>query len=116
MTNCTCRLLLFSGKPDPRWQPSEEEGREFLDYCKTLSTCENGFASDPPLGYRGVEFIYDEETITAYAGCVELKTPQSTVFKKDSERKFEQMIIRSAPRKIQSLLTDFLNLSGDQLY
>jgi hypothetical protein len=56
-------LDIFSGRPNPRWELSQEQSSEFLKKISTLETKEN-FEADSGkygLGYRG--FLVEEENV-----------------------------------------------------
>ena len=106
MQGWKCRLLMFSGRPDPVWRPCEDPVRELLDYCNEAPPGPApASATLPPLGYHGAELFNDEQTITAFENRIEIKTPHSTVVKTDPGRKFEQMVLSTAPGKFKSLTT-----------
>jgi len=109
----TCRLLIFSGRPDPEWHPVESMVQKLIDYCNSLPPYDSAFEIPDGLGYRGVEFFSNEIKISAYKGKMEIITTNSRILKTDLGRKFEQMILSDSPPEFRSIAMDQLTLDFD---
>lgn len=102
-------MLLFSGRPDPEWQPNLQVIEKLLGYVNEIPASEGALDFQPPLGYRGAIMYNGSHSITAYKGKLEIRTLDTAVIKPDKERRFERLIIETAPEAFRSLVMQQFN-------
>jgi hypothetical protein len=95
----TAGVSVFSGRPDPTWSVAEDIGSSLQELFETLESYEEPAISAPPLGYRGA-FLRDDSNHQwlAYRGVVTLTEPNRSEARRDPGRKFERVIVDSAPQ------------------
>ncbi len=92
-------VSIFSGRPDPTWTVSQSAAERLKSLWDSLEASARPQPSPPPLGYRGC-FLKDttkEREWVAYKGVVTLKTPTGDEARADENRKFESLLLKSAP-------------------
>lgn len=92
-------VSIFSGRPDPTWTISQSEAERLQALWDSLAASTDRQQQPPPLGYRGC-FLKDtakRREWVAYKGVVTLKTPAGDEARKDEDRKFESLLLKSAP-------------------
>lgn len=93
----TARVLLFSGRRDPRWELPPPSARRLEALWQTLEPLERTPAP-PPLGYRGcLACDPSERRWEAYRGAVTLSWTGGRELRGDPRRAFERLVIESAP-------------------
>jgi|SRR4029077_6688371 hypothetical protein len=99
-TQFVAGALIFSGRPDPTWTISADEGNRLEALWNSLEPYKGPLPRAPVLGYKGV-FLRDsaEREWFAYGGAVTLKTAQGSESRRDTDRKFEALLLSSAPRQ-----------------
>lgn len=92
-------VSIFSGRPDPTWTVSQSVAERLKSLWDSLEASADRQQQPPPLGYRGC-FLKDMATgreWVAYKGVVTLKTPAGDEARSDEDRKFESLLLKSAP-------------------
>jgi hypothetical protein len=95
----TAGAYLYSGRRDPVWNVSEPVVKQLLELWETLPhTSEQKELRPGGLGYRG-SFLrgYDKREWAAFNGLVSLRTGAGIQVRKDEARKFEKILLSSAP-------------------
>ncbi|KAB2834765.1 MAG: hypothetical protein F9K48_05675 [Candidatus Brocadia sp.] len=94
-------IYIFSGRPDPTWQVEEVIAQRLEELWDLLEPLAGECPFAPPLGYRGcfLRCANDHEWL-AYDGVVTLKTGGGCESRKDKDRKFEKLLLSSAPKGI----------------
>lgn len=89
---------IFSGRPDPTWTISADDAKRLQSLWHSMEPYEGALPQAPVLGYRGC-FLRDssDREWFAYGGCVTLKTATGSQSRKDDNRKFEALLLSSAP-------------------
>lgn len=109
MNECIARALVFSGRPDPTWKIEEAIVKELQKIWDSLVPMQREPPSAPPLGYRGclIKCNSDIEWYI-YKNLVTLKRSGKTESRDDSCRKFEKLVMSSAPEGLvpSSLIED----------
>jgi len=109
MNECIARALVFSGRPDPAWKIEEPIVKELEKIWDSLVPMQRELPSTPPLGYRGC-VVKCESNIEwfVYKNLVVLKSSGKTESRDDDYRKFERLVISSAPEGLipSSLIGD----------
>ena len=106
------KLDVFSGRPNPSWELSQEHSSEFLKKISKLKTKEN-FQFDSSkyeLGYRG--FIVEEEANLAqksrrfeiYNGIVNVVENNSSYTLEDKGYSIERWLLQTAPNSLDELV------------
>jgi hypothetical protein len=90
--------LVFSGRPDPTWSIPDQVGRELESLWVRLQPWVGNLPVVPSLGYRGV-FLRDASgrEWVGYGGAVTLRTKEDVQSRQDPTRKFEEMVLATAP-------------------
>lgn len=99
MDECIARALVFSGRPDPTWKIEESIVKELERIWDSLVPIHGEPQSAPSLGYRGclIKCKSDIEWFV-YKNLVTLKRSGKTESRDDNYRKFEKLIMSSAPQ------------------
>jgi hypothetical protein len=95
-------VSIFSGRPDPTWTVSQSVAERLMALWDSLEATAGKQQQPPPLGYRGC-FLKDtagEREWIAYKGVVTLKTPAGDEARSDDKRKFESLLLKSAPNEL----------------
>jgi hypothetical protein len=102
---CIGGASIFSGRPDPTWSVGEEVAKKLEKIWGSLEPWTGEHPSAPPLGYRGC-FIRCKPDIEwfAYEGVVTLKTPDGSESRIDKGKKFEKLLLSSAPEGLLPLV------------
>jgi hypothetical protein len=89
---------IFSGRPDPTWAINADDAERLKSLWDSMKSYGGALPTAPVLGYRGC-FLRDssEREWFAYGGCVTLKTAPGSESRKDNSRKFEALLLSSAP-------------------
>lgn len=95
----TAGAYLYSGRRDPAWNVPERVVKQLLAMWKSLSTASEKEVHPGGLGYRG-SFLKDNDKREwiAFNGLVSLRTGAGTQVRKDAARKFENILLSSAPK------------------
>jgi hypothetical protein len=89
---------IYSGRPDPTWEVSQADAERLLNLWASMEGHKGAVPSAPVLGYRGC-FLGDstENNWFAYGGVVTLKLPEGSESRRDENRKFESLLLSTAP-------------------
>jgi hypothetical protein len=107
---CIGGVFLFSGRPNPTWQISEDALMELMTIWNALTPIRNGHQPASKLGYQGcfLRCPNNEEWI-ALEGAVTLRKFDVSEYRRDEERRFEKTLLSSAPEGV--LPTSFFKLN-----
>jgi hypothetical protein len=97
-TGWTAGALIFSGRPDPVWTINERTARRLEMLWASLPPWLGPIPSSQVLGYRGC-FVKSGESREwfAYRSVVTLRAQGSSESRKDDDRRFEELLLASAP-------------------
>lgn len=110
-------LDIFSGRPNPTWELSQEQGRELRERIARLPRVQDG-AFPEPLGYRGITAALPgadggEERIRLFGGAVRVETSGATWFLNDADRQLERWLAETgAPHLEPGVYQSVLNELG----
>lgn len=109
-------LDIFSGRPNPTWELSPEQGRELRERIARLPRMADGTFPDP-LGYRGINAVLPgsdgNESIRLFAGTVRHQTQDATLFLNDADRQVERWLAETgAPHLEPGVYQSVLNELG----
>jgi hypothetical protein len=96
----TAGAYLYSGRRDPVWNVSANVVKQLLALWESLPrTSEQNELHPGGLGYRG-SFLRENDNHEwgAFNGLVSLQTAAGVQMRKDSTRKFEKILLSSAPK------------------
>jgi hypothetical protein len=101
LQTCIGGALIFSGRPNPTWHVRKVIVQQLKEIWSLLEHFQGEPAIAPPLGYRGcfLKCKPDLEWI-AYGGIVALKTSDTHESRRDNDRRFEKLLLTSAPEGI----------------
>ena len=105
-------LDIFSGRPNPGWELSQEQSSEFLKKISKLESKENFHADSGKysgLGYRG--FLVEEENsaqksrrFEVYNGIVNVVENNSSYALEDKGYSVESWLLQTAPNNLDELV------------
>jgi hypothetical protein len=97
-TGWLARAFVFSGRPDPEWEPPGPVVTDLERLFGELPPHGGEAPEPPPLGYRGVALTEPGgRRYEAYGGVVTLRTAAGADQRADPKRRFEDALIGSAP-------------------
>lgn len=101
LQTCIGGALIFSGRPNPTWRVEEIVVRQLERIWSLLEPFQGERPSTPQLGYRGcfLKCKSDLEWL-AYGDVVTLKTDDDLESRRDNDRKFEKLLLASAPKGV----------------
>ncbi len=109
-------LDIFSGRPNPRWELSQEQTSQFLKQILKLKNKENFHAdsSKDDLGYRG--FIAEEENFeqkirrfSVYNGIVNVVENNNSSYQlEDKEHSIERWLLQTAPKDLGEQIIEYV--------
>ena len=109
---CIGGVNIFSGRPDPTWNVTDDVVRRLDGIWNSLKKGAGERFRPPPLGYRGC-FLKCEIGIvwSAYGGIVTLMTPNGSESRTDQNNDFEKTLLSSAPEGLlpKDIIPRFLN-------
>jgi hypothetical protein len=104
-------LDIFSGRPNPTWELSQEQTSQFLKKILKLKTKENLHvnSSNSELGYRG--FIIEETNFEqklrrfyVYNGIVNVVENNSSYALEDNEYSIERWLLQTSPKYLDEIV------------
>ena len=97
---CVATASLYSGRPDPEWPLHAQQIAELRRVWLQLAPCAARARVAPTLGYRGVAVrCASGEEWHVFGGVVtHHDAPGSADHRRDDERRFEKMLLATAPR------------------
>lgn len=99
-----CRLLIYSGRPDPQWPIAETAVDEWLKICHDAPLAHDTVPDASALGYRGVIFYKgNEEYYYIFNGHIRYMEQEKSILKQDEGRSLERSILNTAPAPVQKL-------------
>lgn len=90
-------VSVFSGRRDPAWQVDAEQVGALLALWDSLESQGVDAPTAPPLGYRGSVLRGGGREWRAYRGAVMMREGESVSTRRDPGRRFERLIISTAP-------------------
>ena len=113
-------LDVFSGRPNPEWEMSDEEYRSFhemLAICPSLAQT-NMFDG---LGYRGFIVHTNQPSepsmplmVTVYSGVIKVSNDQTTSYCQDGDNKMEKWLLEQSRQFVEKDLQEIVEASLDQ--
>ncbi len=101
--------MVFSGRPDPTWPVDEKLTQTLEGIWDLLESTEQYGAPSPRLGYRGCYLRRAANRIwTAYNGLVTLTLGDRTESRHDPDRRFERVLLGSAPPSVIPPISDLI--------
>jgi hypothetical protein len=110
-------LDLFSGRPNPTWELSQQQGKELWERLARLPRVADATFPDH-LGYRGIVAELPgpdggNESIRIYGGAVRHQTQGATLFLNDADRQLERWLAETgAPHLEPGVYQSVLNELG----
>jgi hypothetical protein len=92
---------IYSGRPDPTWEVSQADAERLRKLWASMASRREPGPSAPPLGYRG-SFLQDSKQNRwfAYGGVVTLTSNESSESRQDEDRRFEALLLSTAPPEL----------------
>ena len=100
----TVIALIYSGRPDPRWDLSEEQRDHFLSMWRQAGNSETEVTIPSVPGYKGIRMLSPGKQFLIYNGTMTMIENQFRISKKDGQRSIEKFLLNTAPEQIQQLL------------
>lgn len=100
-SRCIGGALIFSGRADPTWPVNDVAVAELRKTWDLLAPTQGAVPAASLLGYRGC-FLRLPSGLewTAHKGVVTLKTDDQIESRRDVDRKFEKMLLETAPEGV----------------
>lgn len=93
-------LYIYSGRPNPTWNLTQEQRQTFLKLIKTLQSCDEAKYLAPALGYQGI-------AVSDFIKCCDYHVYRGNVdvdcwrlgkkFYSDPERSVEKWLLSTMP-------------------
>ncbi len=97
--------LVFSGRKNPSWEVQQGTAEKALLLFQDAPAAADDNPAASLLGYNGLQLKHGNKLWHAMKGRIFFKVKDETVLvKEDPDRRFEQMLLRTAPREIAELL------------
>ncbi|NGZ10877.1 MAG: hypothetical protein CV088_16070 [Nitrospira sp. LK70] len=107
-------LDVFSGRPNPRWQLSPEQARDFLRNLKSLVPAAASWPYAEKLGYRGLivrpngDLFNGFEEVRLYRGTVVAKRAAHVEGFSDPQRTLELQFLQTARGKVEESILRYI--------
>lgn len=104
-----CRILVYSGLPDPYWEIPDTRAESILLDFDSLPLAQGETFDETLTGYRGCLLKSGDGRVwRAFNGLIELNDNGKISFRRDENRLFERNILMTAPPDIlYKEMTDF---------
>lgn len=102
-----CRLLIFSGRPDPQWPVSDEQAEGWLNSMVQAPQEKVDVPDASALGYRGVVLYRGNDYYYLFDGHIRYLENEKSVIKADAGRTLENIMLQTAPAEIQKLAREY---------
>lgn len=104
MNECIVKALIFSGRPDPTWKIEKPIMKELERIWDSLIPMQEELPSALPLGYRGCQIMCNSAIEwLVYRNLVTCRSRSMIEYRYDRYRKFEKLVISSAPKGLVPL-------------
>ena len=100
----TVIALIYSGRPDPRWDLSEEQTDQFLSLWRQASNSETEVTIPSVAGYKGIRMLSPGKQFLIYNGSMTVIENQFRISKRDNQRSIERFLLNTAPQDIATIL------------
>jgi hypothetical protein len=101
---CIVIALIYSGRPDPNWELSDEQCEHFFSYWNDAKASVNEVKQSTVSGYRGIRIVTPERSYLIYDEIITCFEKTGRVSRKDEQRKIEIYFLNSAPKEIALML------------
>lgn len=92
-------VIIFSGRPDPKWKINEDLIERLEDLWRVLDEYNEPPPTAPSLGYRGCSIRINQDTeYFANKGIVTKSTRAVRVNRVDTSRLLERMVLTNVPK------------------
>lgn len=98
-----CSLLVFSGRPDPKWIPKASIVEQLLSFADCAPISNMNVELPSILGYRGVVLASETISITAFKGYLYITVGHESETRIDINQAFEKLILDDVPKKYKNL-------------
>jgi hypothetical protein len=99
-----CRLLIFSGRPNPVWPVAEEQAQLWQAAAEAAAPHHQQSAGHGKLGYQGVVLDGPGVRYVFFEGRIACSYGEPTVYNADIGRALEKAIIKSMPEVLKASL------------
>lgn len=97
---------IYSGRPDPRWELTDEQADHFMALWQEASHSETEVVIPSISGYKGIRMYAGEKQFLIYKEVITCMEKQMRTSKKDKQRTIEKFLLNSAPEQIHQLLKE----------
>lgn len=101
-----CRLLIYSGRPNPQWPVNDQLAEEWLKLCHDAPATNDTVPDAAALGYRGVIFYRGNDYYYIFNNHIRYMEQEQSILKQDDGRALEKKILSTAPEGIRELATE----------
>lgn len=96
-------MCVFSGRPDPVWQPTEIVVDHLLDLLENAPLATHSYQLPQGLGFRGLCLFSNERMITAYHGYLYISDGDKEVVKSDVKQQFFIYFLVHLPKRFENV-------------
>jgi hypothetical protein len=100
----TVIALIYSGRPDPRWDLSEEQTDHFLSLWRQAGNSETETVIPSVSGYKGIRILSPGKQFLIYNGIMTVIENQLRTSKRDDQRSIERFLLNTSPPGITTIL------------
>jgi len=119
LAHMEAELDAFSGRPNPRWQLTEEDAEKVRQLLSRLPAQTDKAEEPPGLGYRGIVLHMDDgpsgpTSVRVYRGSVVIHDSAGERLFRDRDRTLERLLLTTAERTVDRGLIESLRSSFDR--
>lgn len=98
-----CKVCVFSGRPDPVWQPTESVVVQLLDLMENAPLARLPYQVPQGLGFRGLCLFSNDRMITAYNGYLYISDGSKHIVKTDINQQFFMYFLEQLPKRLENI-------------
>ena len=99
-SECIGTVIIFSGRLDPNWNIDQSIVNKLKELWNVMEPYHGDLPTPPLLGYRGSYMKCDDTERFVFNKVVTMKRMGRSESRSDKDRKFEKLLLDSAPKGI----------------
>ena len=97
---------IYSGRPDPRWEITDEQADRFMALWQEAPRSETEVLIPSISGYKGIRMYAGEKQFLIYKEVITCMETKMRTSKKDKQRTIEMFLLNTAPGQIHQRLKE----------
>ena len=97
---------IYSGRPDPRWEITDEQAHHFMELWQEAPLSETEVVIPSISGYKGIRMHAGEKQFLIYKEAITCIEEKMRTSKKDKQRTMEKFLLNTAPEQIHRLFKE----------